>query len=550
VLFRKRLRDKLIRGIRDLIAIGAITLLPNHRSQIEAIQSVDENLIANVREVRDAGEMSANTFNETLSILTELRLTLRALKEDGKSEEQVEKANYLIGLVEAIIHEENGETFVIHVDIESEANLFLDETKELKIRMAKDRLVATGHPQLTDLFIFTLKNKKGYHQFSAIIELKDIGDVKAIPYIEKEITNSDPRISVAAIEALGKLESKQSLPIILTALGKDFLIDDTIFEVVFELGDASNIPDVKTYVSEHQSNSSIDAMPFIIKFASTRDIPFFIGLLEQQDPCEIKVREEFNFLQDTIKGLVTLDAKDAIIIIEQKIERVEECKEDIELARYDKFGNVKTEGYQGFNNIRNLLLNALVQLTGKHRLYIKEGISFHQGRRHFPLRRKFEKTGNETTILGNQFANTVIVKYMPEDKFLFWKMAFEFEGWKRVGFSHIPIEPILRYHKGSREGELRVRRVEKEGQVNYIIFTGVLPGMSVSTYYLKNRDDEIKFEINRQINAIIAVMGYLNIEHGDLHEGNFVVVESKEGLQVYLIDFDDAREANDMDIYA
>ncbi|KKR57202.1 MAG: hypothetical protein UT94_C0018G0028 [Candidatus Uhrbacteria bacterium GW2011_GWF2_40_263] len=142
------------------------------------------------------------------------------------------------------------------------------------------------------------------------------------------------------------------------------------------------------------------------------------------------------------------------------------------------------------------------------------------------FRKQFEKTGSGTTLLGGELKERVIVRSIEPQTLMSWKAAFENrEFWKAKGFEIVPVEPIVGI-KPSKKGikEVHVAKWEE------------------ATLLWKQ-------EIEKQKKTIIDGLAELKIEHGHLHDNNFVLYfhrtpDGKADLSkppmVYVIDFDQA----------
>ncbi|HCB55551.1 TPA: hypothetical protein DEP26_01060 [Candidatus Uhrbacteria bacterium] len=152
------------------------------------------------------------------------------------------------------------------------------------------------------------------------------------------------------------------------------------------------------------------------------------------------------------------------------------------------------------------------------------------------LRKQFEKTGSGTTLLGGELKERVIVRSIEPQTLMSWKEAFENrEFWKKKGFEIVPVEPIV----GIKPSKKGIKEVH--------VFTRVIPGPSVAKW--EEATSLWRNEIETQKKTIIEGLAELKIEHGHLHDGNFVLYfhrtpDGKADLSkppmVYVIDFDQA----------
>lgn len=154
------------------------------------------------------------------------------------------------------------------------------------------------------------------------------------------------------------------------------------------------------------------------------------------------------------------------------------------------------------------------------------------------------KDGSETTLLGELPGHNItlrerlIIRHIAPIPYLYWRRAYEAtDVWQRLGFSHVPVEPIAGVRSNARAQTVDV-------------FTRVLRGPSVglweemvSLHYSSVRAEMEKIEKGLEL---------LGIHHGHPHDDNFVVVFARDDNgnadlrrvpQVYLIDFDRAGGA-------
>ncbi|MBI2473791.1 hypothetical protein HYV70_04535 [Candidatus Uhrbacteria bacterium] len=162
---------------------------------------------------------------------------------------------------------------------------------------------------------------------------------------------------------------------------------------------------------------------------------------------------------------------------------------------------------------------------------------------HYPesfFHKAFRKTGSGTTLLdkvpGSQqetLKNRVIIRHIDALPYFFWKKVYEdAEFWKEKGFDYVPVEPI-------------VKASYNEKTKKFDVATRVLVGPSVRMW---KRETSLYTEfIDGQVQKIQYLLEELGVEHGHIHEGNFIVYfdrdEQGEPLldkppRVYVIDFD------------
>ncbi|MBZ1356452.1 MAG: hypothetical protein KY054_01600, partial [Candidatus Nealsonbacteria bacterium] len=149
-------------------------------------------------------------------------------------------------------------------------------------------------------------------------------------------------------------------------------------------------------------------------------------------------------------------------------------------------------------------------------------------------RKAFEKTGSETTLVGGALKDRLIIRHIEPKAFLAWQQIYEnYQVWKNNGFDYVPIEPIQSY------------RLNKKGLVD--VFSGVLD-LSF-TRWSKVSGGMFMQELKEQKRKIISVLESQNIQHGHIHDNNFVLrfFRNKDGNpdlnqvpRLYAIDFDRA----------
>ena len=158
------------------------------------------------------------------------------------------------------------------------------------------------------------------------------------------------------------------------------------------------------------------------------------------------------------------------------------------------------------------------------------------------VRKSFSKSGSQTTLLDKvpgrevSLKEQVIVRRIDIPAYLEWKKTFEaYNLWQQSGFDYVPVEPILRI------------QLPKNQPTKVDVFTGVIPGPAVGKW--KEEEGMFLPQIDQQIEKIKQVLQELGIEHGHLHENNFVLYfpRNKDGKadltkppRVYVIDFDAA----------
>ena len=158
------------------------------------------------------------------------------------------------------------------------------------------------------------------------------------------------------------------------------------------------------------------------------------------------------------------------------------------------------------------------------------------------VRKPFPKTGSEVVLLNKvpgrevSLKEQVIVRRIDIPAYLEWKKTFEAHSlWQQRDFDYVPVEPILRI------------QLSKNQPTKVNVFTRVIRGPAVAEW--EEKSGMFLPQIHQQVEKIKQVLQELGIEHGHLHEGNFVLYFSrdKDGKadltkppRVYVIDFDQA----------
>ena len=180
-----------------------------------------------------------------------------------------------------------------------------------------------------------------------------------------------------------------------------------------------------------------------------------------------------------------------------------------------------------------MVLSGLSDDIKHHALYSQQEPEFFEKGRKI-LRKKLEKTGGETVLLGGELVGKVVIKVINEQAFLAWKKAFEsVDVWLKSGFDYIPVEPIL-----MKNGRLRARKI-KSGA--YEVATVVL-GPTMWSFLNNSANSKFERELNEQRKNITLVLeDNLRIYHGHIHNTNFCVKLYEDKPRLYIIDFDLAR---------
>lgn len=189
------------------------------------------------------------------------------------------------------------------------------------------------------------------------------------------------------------------------------------------------------------------------------------------------------------------------------------------LLKYSEMDLKKLEKEENINSV----------IPVDNELYQKTGTNFRS--------KKFDKTGSETTLLGNQLSDKVIIRHIPLSAYLSWRRAFEdYTFWQKQGFDYVPIEPIL-----------DVAYKDKDSNVD--VATQVL-GPNISMWL--NKNNHFKTYIEEQKTKIDYALNELGIVHCHLHNQNFCLVFEKQDNgepdynkhpRVYAIDFDQAIQS-------
>ena len=153
-------------------------------------------------------------------------------------------------------------------------------------------------------------------------------------------------------------------------------------------------------------------------------------------------------------------------------------------------------------------------------------------------RRAFEKTGSDTTLLGGNFKNRLIIRHIEPEAFLAWQKLFEaFDSWKKAGFDYIPIEPINSFRFNAKTG-------------NVDVFTGVL---DINLEQWLATGGNFSQELREQKSKIDKVLAEKNVTHRDFANKNFCLrfyrdsqgkIDFSRQPQIYLIDLDHASIDN------
>ncbi|MFA6565873.1 MAG: hypothetical protein WCT48_03960, partial [Candidatus Paceibacterota bacterium] len=148
-------------------------------------------------------------------------------------------------------------------------------------------------------------------------------------------------------------------------------------------------------------------------------------------------------------------------------------------------------------------------------------------------RRKFEKTGSETTLIGGELKGKTILQYMEPEKFLIWQELYEnYELWKNAGFDYVPIQPIQSF---------------KVGKDDLIDVAGGVLDLSFENW--KGMTEDFSAELNNDRDKILNILKSERVNYRDPHLGNFCLrffrnenghADFTKKPRIYLIDFDHA----------
>lgn len=119
-----------------------------------------------------------------------------------------------------------------------------------------------------------------------------------------------------------------------------------------------------------------------------------------------------------------------------------------------------------------------------------------------------------------------MVRRLEAENFAAWMMAYEAEDtWRKLGFEHIPIEPILDF------------RLEATRRLLVDVRTILLRSMDY-TQAVNELDEAALASINHQRRQIKEGLDRLGIRHGHLHGDNLQVVGASDDPRLFVIDFD------------
>ncbi|MFA6566510.1 MAG: hypothetical protein WCT48_07245, partial [Candidatus Paceibacterota bacterium] len=149
-------------------------------------------------------------------------------------------------------------------------------------------------------------------------------------------------------------------------------------------------------------------------------------------------------------------------------------------------------------------------------------------------RKKFEKTGFETTLIGGELKGKTILRQMTPEQFTVWQELYEnHDLWKKAGFDYVPIEPIQSF------------KVNKNGMLD--VASGAL---DLSFESWRNLSGDFSEELDKDRKALLKVLIDNAFMHGHQHGNNFCLrfwrdenghVDFAKKPRLYLIDFDQAE---------
>lgn len=266
---------------------------------------------------------------------------------------------------------------------------------------------------------------------------------------------------------------------------------------------------------------------------SQRHLPECVVVIEQMlNDKDVDVRIAGIF------GLTRLQSRKSILLIEQLL------RDPYFTVRLHAVEALDILGYDNLKTIRPMLEDPSLDVkiaaakffynrTGDlsyHRLY--QELSSEGNRRFFEpgktgtlgfvRRRKFEKTGSRTVLLGGKYTGKIIVRIIKEESYNAWKKALESDIWEKEGFDYVPVEPIIRAYPF--RGKKRVM---------YRVFAGVIDGHTLARSLYRG-------DLSSTVTKIQKALIKIEVWHGHPHERNFVVAMHEGKPRLYLIDFDQA----------
>ncbi len=147
-------------------------------------------------------------------------------------------------------------------------------------------------------------------------------------------------------------------------------------------------------------------------------------------------------------------------------------------------------------------------------------------------RMPFAKTGSETVLLGGALHRKIILRKISLGAFSAWKNVYEDAAfWKGIGFSYVPIEPIVSY---TFDGH------------HVCVASGVL---DMNLWSWMSTTSLFRKDLEHMLGRIEAGLSFKGISHGHTHLQNFCLrffrkedgeIDVTRCPRLYLIDFDQA----------
>lgn len=237
-----------------------------------------------------------------------------------------------------------------------------------------------------------------------------------------------------------------------------------------------------------------------------------------------KVAEGMLFLAPSEEiGELRILVKGAYLPIDERMEETEQVEETIRSAPPEE----RAELIDSIKDKKSLEL--LIQPSLYKVLYKKDKLPEDRF-----SRRDFPKTGSETTLIGGNLKNKIIIRHINPEAFMAWKKSYEnYEAWSEKGFDYVPIEPIQSY------------KLRKTGVVD--VYSGVLD-LDLEKW-LGLSGNKFKSELEADAEKILVTLEKMGITHGHHGPGNFCLrfFEDEYGKpdlnkkpRIYLIDLDQA----------
>lgn len=130
-------------------------------------------------------------------------------------------------------------------------------------------------------------------------------------------------------------------------------------------------------------------------------------------------------------------------------------------------------------------------------------------------------------FLKQQSGQLAMVRRTDVANFAAWLKAYESSDvWSSLGFTHIPVEPILSFELDSSHGSVDSR-------------TELLQSVNFATAF-ETADPQTQKKLAQQARAIVIGLDQIGVNHGHLHVDNLMVSGHETDPRVYAIDFDKA----------